>query len=104
MIIYNVTINIHESVHEQWMLWMQKKHINDVLATGKFTSARMVKVIIEEEMGGFTYSIQYTTDSRATLQKYYDEDAPRLCDEGLHLFGDKMLAFRTELELVSEHY
>ena len=104
MIIYNVTINIHESVHEQWMLWMQEKHINDVLATGKFTSARMVKVIIEEEMGGITYSIQYTTDSRATLQKYYDEDAPRLRDEGLHLFGDKMLAFRTELELVSEHY
>lgn len=104
MIIYNVTINIHESVHEQWMLWMQEKHINDVLATGKFTSARMVKVIIEEEMGGITYSIQYTTDSRATLQKYYDEDASRLRDEGLHLFGDKMLAFRTELELVSEHY
>jgi phosphoribosylamine-glycine ligase len=85
------------------MQWMQEKHIKDVLATGKFTSARMVKVLIEEEMGGITYSIQYITDCRATLQKYYDEDAPRLRDEGLHLFGDKMLAFRTELELVSEH-
>jgi hypothetical protein len=73
------------------------------LATGKFTSARMVKVLIEEEMGGTTYSIQYTTDSKETLQKYYDEDAPRLREEGLRLFADKMLAFRTELELVSEH-
>ncbi|WP_395054826.1 DUF4286 family protein [Flavobacterium sp.] len=103
MIIYNVTINIHESVHDQWMQWMQTKHIADVLATGKFSSARMVKVLIEEEMGGTTYSIQYTTDTKETLQKYYDEDAPRLRDEGLALFGDKMLAFRTELELVSEH-
>ena len=42
----------------------------------------MVKVLVEEEMGGTTYSIQYTTDSKETLQKYYDEDAPRLRDEG----------------------
>lgn len=103
MIIYNVTINIHESVHEQWMDWMQNKHIADVLATGKFTSARMVRVLVEEEMGGVTYSVQYTTDCKETLQRYYDEDAPRLREEGHRLFGDKMLAFRTELELISEH-
>jgi len=103
MILYNVTINIHESVHDQWMRWMQEKHIGDVLATGKFTAARMVKVLVEEDMGGITYSIQYTTDSKETLQRYYDEDAPRLREEGLQLFGDKMLAFRTELELISEH-
>ena len=103
MIFYNVTINIHESVHNQWMKWMQEKHIQDVLATGKFSGARMVKVLVEEDMGGPTYSIQYTTDSKETLQRYYDEDAPRLREEGLQLFGDKMLAFRTELELISEH-
>ena len=103
MILYNVTINIHDSVHDQWMQWMQEKHIGDVLATGKFSAARMVKVLVEEEMGGTTYSIQYTTDSKETLQRYYDEDAPRLREEGLQLFGDKMLAFRTELELISEH-
>ncbi|AIN73015.1 DUF4286 family protein [Flavobacterium psychrophilum] len=103
MIIYNVTINIHESVHDQWFSWMQEKHIADVLATGKFTSARMVKVLIEEEMGGITYSVQFTTDNKETLQKYYEEDAPKMREEGLKLFGDKMLAFRTELEVISEH-
>ena len=103
MIIYNVTINIHGSVHDQWLAWMQDNHIKDVLATGKFSSARMVKVLIEEEMGGTTYSIQYTTENKATLEQYYLEDAPRLRDEGLALFGDKMLAFRTELELISEY-
>lgn len=103
MILYNVTINIHESIHDQWMNWMQTKHIKDVLNTGKFSSARMVRVLVEEEMGGITYAIQYTTDSKETLQKYYEEDAPRLREEGVFLFGDKMLAFRTELELISEH-
>jgi hypothetical protein len=74
------------------------------LATGKFTTARLIKVLIEEEMGGTTYAIQYTTDSKDTLDKYYLEDAPRLREEGVRLFGDKMVAFRTELELVSEFW
>jgi hypothetical protein len=103
MIIYNVTTNIHESAHDQWLQWMQKKHIPEILATGKFFSARIVKVLVEEEMGGTTYSVQYSTDSKATLEKYYQEDAPKFRDEAIALFGDKMLAFRTELELISEH-
>jgi phosphoribosylamine-glycine ligase len=85
------------------MIWMQHKHIPEMLATGKFSSARMVRVLIEEEMGGTTYSVQYTTDSKETLQQYYLEDAPTLREEGIKLFGDKMLSFRTELELISEH-
>ena len=104
MIYYNVTVNIHESAHDQWLDWMQNKHINEVIATGKFSSARMVKVLVEEEMGGLTYAIQYTTDSKETLQRYYDEDAPKLRAEALALFGDKVLAFRTELEFVSEFF
>ncbi len=104
MILYNVTTNIHESVHNQWLNWMQTKHINEVLATGKFTSARMVRVLIEEELGGFTYAVQYTCDSMDTLQRYYIDDAPNLRNEALHLFGDKALAFRTELEVVAEFF
>jgi hypothetical protein len=35
MYIYNVTINIDESVHKEWLSWIQN-HIQDVLATGRF--------------------------------------------------------------------
>lgn len=103
MIIYNVTINIHESVHDEWLHWMQHSHIPDVLATGKFVSANLVKVMIVEEMGGTTYSVQFWTDSKEKLEKYYLEDAPRLRQISQEKFGDKMLAFRTELEFISEH-
>lgn len=104
MIIYNVTVNVDESIHQEWLKWMQNKHINDVLATGLFTNAKMVRVLVEEEMGGVTYAVQYFTDSRTKLQDYYQNHAQRLRQEGLQLFADKMLAFRTELEVMSEHY
>ena len=104
MIIYNVTVNIDESVHDKWLQWMRNKHIDDVLSTGLFISARMVKVLVEEEMGGTTYSVQYFTDSRAKLEEYDKNHPARLREEGFKLFADKMLAFRTELEVMSEHY
>ena len=45
MILYNVTINIDNSVHDIWLNWMQEKHIPEVLSTGKFSSARLIKVL-----------------------------------------------------------
>jgi hypothetical protein len=104
MILYNVTSNIDQSIHEQWLQWMQEKHIPEILATGKFMSAKLVRVLVEEEMGGLTYAAQYATDSKETLLKYYDQDAPKFREEGLRLFGDKVLTFRTELELISEYF
>lgn len=103
MYIYNVTINIDETSHDEWIQWMEKSHIPDMLATGKFTSARMLKVLVEEEMGGITYSVQYLTESKKMLTQYYAEDAPRLRQDALRKFADKFVAFRTELELLKEY-
>ncbi|WP_298484775.1 DUF4286 family protein [uncultured Maribacter sp.] len=103
MYIYNVTINVEETIVSNWLVWMKETHIPEMLATGKFSKALMTKVLVEEEMGGITYSVQYTTDSKATLQKYYEEDAEKMRSDGSKRFAGKFVAFRTELEIVSEH-
>ena len=102
MIIYNVTVNIEESIHDEWLEWI-KNHIPQVLATGKFIDARLTKVLVEEEMGGTTYAIQYKAKSREALESYYQNDAADLKQEGFIKFADKMLAFRTELEIINEY-
>ncbi len=101
MIIYNVTINIDECIHDEWLEWMQKEHIPHMLATGKFTKALMTKVMLEEELGGITYSVQYTTESKEMLHRYYLEDAELLRAQSKPFEG-KFVAFRTELEIISE--
>ena len=103
MIIYNVTANIDESIHEEWLTWI-KEHIPQVLATGKFNKATLTRVLVEEDMGGITYSIQYRAHSRDALDAYYKEDSERLRADAIKRFADKMLAFRTELELVDEYF
>ncbi|HPE83828.1 MAG: DUF4286 family protein [Aequorivita sp.] len=102
MYIYNVTINIEETIHDRWLQWMKNEHIPAMIATGKFSKALMARVMVEEEMGGLTYAVQYTTDSKETLQKYYAENAAELRAQSKPFEG-KFVAFRTELEIVSEH-
>ncbi len=102
MIIYNVTINVDKGIHEKWLNWI-KEHILQVLATGKFTEAKLTKVLVEEEMCGTTYSVQYRAKSREDLDAYYREDAEKLRGDGQAKFTDKMLAFRTELEIIDEY-
>lgn len=101
MYIYNVTTNIQEDVHDEWLKWMKEEHIPEMLNTGKFIKAVMTKVLVQEEMGGFTYSVQYTAESKELLQKYYREDAETLRGK-TKSFEGKFVSFRTELEVVSE--
>ena len=103
MYIYNVTVNIDESVHAEWLVWIEQ-HVNEVLDTGHFVSAKMTQVLVEEEMGGVTYSIQYTANSKEDIKNYYTQDAERLRADGMRRFADKMLAFRTELKVIKEFY
>tara|TARA_R110002167_G_scaffold163242_36_gene360079 strand:- start:1785 stop:2096 length:312 start_codon:yes stop_codon:yes gene_type:complete len=103
MYIYNVTTNVDDSIHEDWLRWMKESHIPEVLATGKFLNAKMCKVLVEEDMGGITYSVQYTVIDKETLEKYYAEDAPRLREKAMELFSGNVVSFRTELEIICEH-
>lgn len=102
MIIYNVTINIQEEIHDKWLLWMNDVHIPEVMATGKFISAKLVRVHVDQEMEGITFAAQYLAKDKQTLEKYYTENAPHLREDGLRLWADKALYFRTELEVLSE--
>ncbi|WP_291963777.1 DUF4286 family protein, partial [Maribacter sp.] len=92
MYIYNVTTNIEESAHDHWLQWMKETHIPQVLSTGKFLSAKFTKVLVEEDMGGFTYSVQYTVPDKATLQRYYEEDAPALIESIQKKFAGQLVS------------
>lgn len=104
MYIYNVTMNIAEEIHDEWMKWIKEKHIPEMLDLGIFTKAKMSEVLVTEEMGGTTYSVQYTTESLELLDQYYNFHADEMRYKGAKLFKDKMLSFRTELKVINEQF
>ena len=101
MILYNVTVNIDDSVHDEWLEWMRSKHIPDVLSTGLFTESKLYRIRTENEEEENTYSIQYFLRSMDDYKIYQKEYAEKLQSEHTEKFKDKFVAFRTIMELVS---
>lgn len=99
MYIYNVTINVDASVHDEWLKFMREVHIPDVMRTGCFADNRMLKVLNVEDEGA-TYSIQYTFMNLSDMEEYRARHATRLQKDVIDKFKDKFVAFRTLLEIV----
>ncbi|HKR05083.1 MAG TPA: DUF4286 family protein [Bacteroidia bacterium] len=100
MIIYNVTVNIDNSVHDEWLDWMQRVHIPEVMLTGMFTENRIYKVLTDDDAEGTTYSIQYVCNSMKEYEQYRDIFAPALQAQHSNRYKDKFVAFRTLLEVI----
>lgn len=101
MIIYNITVNIDEDVHEDWINWMKTVHIPDVMNTGFFLENKICKVLsTQEDETGHTYAIQYTCANMEDLDDYQENHAPQLQKEHFERYDGKFVAFRTLLEIV----
>ncbi|OFY89303.1 MAG: hypothetical protein A3K10_17090 [Bacteroidetes bacterium RIFCSPLOWO2_12_FULL_31_6] len=101
MIIYNVTINVEEEIHADWIVWMKEVHIPEVMNTGVFIENKICKVLsTTEDETGHTYAVQYTCLSMEDLENYQKNHAPRLQKEHLDRYQGKFVAFRTLLEVI----
>ena len=98
MLLYNITFIIDDAVADAWHQWMREEHIPNVLATGKFVSNRLLKVI-DSPNEGVTFCSQYIVETMADYLEYQEIYAPQLVQE-LDKFKDKMVAFRSLMEFV----
>lgn len=101
-VLYNVTVNVDEAVHLEWLQWMKETHIPEVMKTGFFLENRICRIHAFEE-GGITYAIQYICASMNDLEEYQRTMAPGLQNDHNTRYGAKVAAFRTILEIIHEH-
>lgn len=101
MIIYNVTIKIDSGTSKDWLDWMLSKHIPDVMATGYFSENSISLIQSEDpEDTDPCYAIRYCCENLEALNKYQNEEAPRLQKEHTDRYLGKFVAFRTIMEEV----
>jgi len=99
MIIYNVTIYIKKEIESEWLEWMKKTHIPEVVEAGNFLSSKIYKVIIPSgEADEVTYSIQYECKSLESYLEYSEKEALRLQREHTIKYQNKIKAARAVME------
>jgi len=91
MHLYEVTATIHDAAVEQaWVDWILNQHIADVVAAG---GERGRLVHVDTDDGTRVYAVQYEFASRAALDVYLSDHAPRLRDEGRALFNETQISY-----------
>ena len=100
MIIYSVTINVDEDIHDLWLGWMTSEHLPNVIATGCFIDYRMFRLLSPEAEEGETYVVQYHCNNVEDYERYQIKHAAILQNEHKEKFGGKFTAFRTLMEEV----
>jgi hypothetical protein len=101
MIIYSVTIAIQASVESEWINWMNKIHVPDVLKTGCFSECRINKVLGSETEEP-TYVLQYDCELIEDYHRYRDSFAPALQKDHTDRFAGRFRASRQLLEEVAK--
>lgn len=101
MIIYNVTIKVDASIHHEWLSWLKQEHIPDIINTGCFTSANILRLLETDDIDGPTYAIQYFAESKALYNIYIEKYAGLMRQKSFDKWGNQFIAFRSLLEVVN---
>jgi len=97
-VLYNITYNVDESVLQDWLIWMKSEYIPSLVATNYFESANMVKILVEEEMGGESYAVMYKSSNLELLEDFVVNKSAEFNKILSDKFGQKVLTFMTLLE------
>ena len=100
MLLYNVTIIIEDSAVEEWLQFMNESHIPEVMATGKFVSNRLLK-ILDSPNEGVTFCSQYVVENLIDYEDYQQNFAPELQADLQQKFENKFVAFRSLMEFIA---
>lgn len=101
MFIYNVTIKLEESIHEQWLHWMVNQHIPEMVATGCFTNGKILRLLEIDDEEGPTYAIQFTAESKANYNRYIEKFAAEMRHRSFDKWGNRFIAFRSVMQVVN---
>jgi hypothetical protein len=101
MIVYNVTLKITNTIHTAWLEWLKEVHIPEVIQTGCFTHAVILKLMEIDEAEGPTYAVQYFAESKGLYNNYIENHAGIFRQKSFDKWGNQFIAFRSVMQVVN---
>lgn len=101
MIIYNVTTKVDKLIQEEWLSWLKEEHITEILDTGCFTKANILRLLETDDTEGPTYAIQYYAESKALYNLYIEKYATLMRQKSIDKWGGQFIAFRSVMQTVN---
>lgn len=99
-ILYNVTSKVDHTIADSWLDWIRNEHIPDIIATGCFTHAVILRLLETDETEGLTYAIQYHAENNELYNKYIQVFSAELRKKVIDKWGNRFISFRSVMEVV----
>jgi hypothetical protein len=100
MLIYNITYLVSHEIHDEWLAWIKSSHAPEMLSTGHFSGYTVLRLRDVDETEGITYALQFRIPDEVHYSQYLSESAPALRLKATQRWGEKVMAFRTLMEIV----
>ena len=100
MLIYNVTAKVDWSIHDDWVRWMLNEHLPELVSTGCFINAKLLRLLETDEEDGPTYAAQYFAENKEDYDRYINEHAPAMRKKYIDKWGALVVTFRTLMQVV----
>jgi len=101
MIIYNVTVKAEAAIADSYIQWLREEHIPDIVGTGCFTHATILRLLDTDDTEGPTFAVQYHTDSKGNYNRYLELFAAEMRNKSIAKWGERVMAFRTVMQVLA---
>lgn len=98
MIVNNITINIEKQLEQEWLAWITKDIIPQVLDSALIKGHSRLKLLNEVEGQGVTYSFQFHYNNLEDYQASNPSPAIFLYQLHYELYKDRFVLFETLLQ------
>lgn len=96
-IYFNITINVDELFEKEWKKFLQSDLIPNLIKKEYIIEAKLLSILVAEEMGGKSYALMIKTDGKISPDFVLDKDVKEFNSALNHKFKDKVLTFTTFL-------
>ena len=100
MIVYNTTYTMPTDDARNFVIWVNESMIPRIAGHGLLAKPRMLRILSHHDQETECFSLQFETESSATLHRWYTEQGAALHQELVKSFGERIVGFSTIMEEV----
>jgi hypothetical protein len=101
MIIYNTTFHIEEGIQDDFIEYIRQNVIPQATKSGLLISPRFSRIFGEHEDKGFSYALEFTTESIDKLEQWNKTESTAVTTPLIEKFKDKIVGFSTVMQTIS---
>ncbi len=98
MIVYNTTYTLPNEDARNFVIWIHQSYLPRVAENGLLGNPRLLRILSHRDQQTECFSLQFETESSATLHKWYTQQGESLNQEMQKLFAQRIAGFSTIME------